>query len=99
MAPQSFECRDGWVALIVATEGDWTKFCQAIERPDLVGYEGATLAPNGLKICRTGGGNDKMFRQQTKRSVGKLPAVGLPIGPVQNAKEIFECPMSKLASC
>ena len=36
MAPWGpFECSDGWVALIVATERDWGRFCEAIGRPDL----------------------------------------------------------------
>jgi crotonobetainyl-CoA:carnitine CoA-transferase CaiB-like acyl-CoA transferase len=46
MAPWGpFECRDGWVALIVATERDWSRFCEAIDRPDLVGHEGAMSGP------------------------------------------------------
>ena len=36
MAPWGpFECSDGWIALIVATERDWARFCEAIGRPDL----------------------------------------------------------------
>src|SRR6266700_5065615 len=38
MAPWGpFQCKDGWIGLIVATESAWSKFCQAIERPDLAG--------------------------------------------------------------
>jgi crotonobetainyl-CoA:carnitine CoA-transferase CaiB-like acyl-CoA transferase len=96
MAPWGpFECQDGWVALIVATEGDWTKFCQAIERPDLVGHEGATSGPERAKNMSGWLGEiiENWFRRQTKAgATEKLLAVGLPIGPVQNAQEIFECP-------
>ncbi|MBI1880190.1 MAG: CoA transferase [Chloroflexi bacterium] len=96
MAPWGpFECQDGWVALIVATEGDWAKFCQAIERPDLVGHEGATSGPERAKNMSGWLGEiiETWFRQQTKAAATeKLLAVGLSIGPVQNAKEIFECP-------
>src|SRR5438045_2317929 len=50
MAPWGpFECKDGYVGLIVATEGDWAKFSQAIGRPDLVGHEGATSGPERAK--------------------------------------------------
>jgi crotonobetainyl-CoA:carnitine CoA-transferase CaiB-like acyl-CoA transferase len=96
MAPWGpFPCQDGWVALIVATEGDWAKFCQAIERPDLVGHEGATSGPERAKNMSGWLGEtiEGWFRGQTKAAATeKLLAVGLPIGPVQNAQEIFECP-------
>jgi crotonobetainyl-CoA:carnitine CoA-transferase CaiB-like acyl-CoA transferase len=96
MAPWGpFECQDGWIALIVATEGDWAKFCQAIERPDLVGHEGTTSGPERAKNMPGWLGEiiEAWFRRQTKaEATEKLLAVGLPIGPVQNAKEIFDCP-------
>lgn len=96
MAPWgAFECRDGWVGVIVATEGDWAKFCQAIERPDLVGHEGATSGPERAKNMSGWLGEiiNGWFHLQTKADAGaKLLAVGLPVGPVQTAKEIFEDP-------
>ncbi len=96
MAPWGpFECRDGWVGIIVATEGDWAKFCQAIERPDLVGHDGATSGPERAKNMSGWLGDiiNGWFRLQTKADAGaKLLAVGLPVGPVQTAKEIFEDP-------
>jgi crotonobetainyl-CoA:carnitine CoA-transferase CaiB-like acyl-CoA transferase len=96
MAPWGpFECKDGWVGLIVATEGDWAKFCQAIERPDLVGHEGATSGPERAKNMTGWLGDiiNAWFRGRTKaEATEKLLAVGLPVGPVQTAKEIFECP-------
>jgi crotonobetainyl-CoA:carnitine CoA-transferase CaiB-like acyl-CoA transferase len=96
MAPWGpFQCQDGYVGLIVATEGDWAKFCQAIERPDLVGREGATSGPERAKNMSGWLGEiiNSWFRQQTKaRATEKLLAVGLPVGPVQTAKEIFDCP-------
>jgi crotonobetainyl-CoA:carnitine CoA-transferase CaiB-like acyl-CoA transferase len=96
MAPWGpFECQDGYVGLIVATEGDWAKFCQAIERPDLVGHAGATSGPERAKNM-TGWLGDIIngwFRSQTKAdATNKLLAVGLPVGPVQNAQEIYDCP-------
>jgi crotonobetainyl-CoA:carnitine CoA-transferase CaiB-like acyl-CoA transferase len=96
MAPWGpFECQDGWIGVIVATEGDWAKFCTAIERPDLVGREGATSGPERAKNMSGWLGEiiGAWFREQTKAgATAKLLAVGLPIGPVQNAREIFEDP-------
>src|SRR5204862_5139459 len=43
MAPWGpFQWQDGWIGLIVATEGDWAEVCPAIERPALVGHAGGT---------------------------------------------------------
>jgi CoA:oxalate CoA-transferase len=96
MAPWGpFECEDGWIGVIVATEGDWAKFCSAIERPDLVGHDGATSGPDRAKNMSGWLGEiiSDWFRKQTKAgATAKLLAVGLPIGPVQNAKEIFDDP-------
>ncbi len=96
MAPWGpFECKDGWIGLIVATEGDWSKFCQAIERPDLAGQTGTTSGPERAKNMPGWLGDiiRQWFQNQTKaEAVQKLLAVGLPIGPVQTAEEIFNCP-------
>lgn len=96
MAPWGpFECEDGWIGVIVATEGDWAKFCQAIDRPDLIGREGATSGPERAKNMAGWLGEiiSDWFRTQTKGgATTKLLAVGLPIGPVHNAQEIFDDP-------
>jgi CoA:oxalate CoA-transferase len=96
MAPWGpFECEDGWIGVIVATEGDWAKFCQAIERPDLVGHEGATSGPERAQNMSGWLGEiiSDWFRKQTKDgATTKLLSAGLPIGPVQNAQEIFDDP-------
>ena len=96
MAPWGpFECSDGWVALIVATERDWGHFCEAIGRPDLVGHEGATSGPEraGNMAGWLGQIIAGWFRgQTTAEAAERLLAAGLPAGPVQNAQEIHECP-------
>jgi crotonobetainyl-CoA:carnitine CoA-transferase CaiB-like acyl-CoA transferase len=96
MAPWGpFECSDGWVALIVATERDWGRFCGAIGRPDLEAREGATSGPERARHMTDWLGEiiAGWFRgQTTSEAVDKLLAAGLPVGPVQNAREIAECP-------
>lgn len=96
MAPWGpFECKDGWVALIVATERDWARFCEAIERPDLVGKEGANSGPARAENMSGWLGDiiEEWFRRHTRAEASeKLLAVGLPVGPVQTAKDIYECP-------
>jgi len=96
MAPWGpFECQDGFIGLIVATEGDWAKFCTAIERPDLIGREGATSGPDRAKNMSGWLGEiiNGWFKSRTKaEATSTLLAAGLPIGPVQNAQEIFDDP-------
>jgi len=96
MAPWGpFECRDGYIGVIVATEGDWAKFCQAIERPELVGREGTTSGPDRAKNMTGWLGEviNAWFKTQTKaEATSKLLGAGLPIGPVQNAQEIYDDP-------
>jgi crotonobetainyl-CoA:carnitine CoA-transferase CaiB-like acyl-CoA transferase len=92
-----FETKDGWIALIVPTERDWSRFCEAMGRPDLVGMEGETdSGPARAANMREGFLKDIVENwiasQTTKEVVDKLLAQGLPVGPVQNAKDIFECP-------
>ena len=96
MAPWGpFECSDGWVALIVATERDWGRFCEAIGRPELVDQEGATSGPERARGMSGPLGEiiAEWFRGRTAAEAAEtLLAAGLPVGPVQNAKEIYECP-------
>ncbi|MFZ5916461.1 MAG: CaiB/BaiF CoA transferase family protein [Chloroflexota bacterium] len=92
-----FQTRDGWIALIVPTERDWSRFCEAMERPDLVGLAGETdSGPARAKNMRAGSlksiVEDWIASHTTAEVVDKLLAQGLPVGPVQNAQEIFECP-------
>jgi len=94
MAPWGpFECRDGWVALIVATEADWAKFCEAIERPDLVGREDTSSGPKRAQGMAGELGEivSGWFRARTVSDATRiLLGKGLPVGPVQNAKQVFE---------
>jgi len=90
-----FECSDGWLALVIATERDWSRFCEAMERPDLVDHEGTKSGPERAQSMNgwLGEALAEWFGRHTKdEAVEKLLAVGLPVGPVQNAQEIFGCP-------
>jgi crotonobetainyl-CoA:carnitine CoA-transferase CaiB-like acyl-CoA transferase len=95
MAPWGpFECSDGWVALIVATERDWGRFCDAIDRPDLKDHEGASSGPQRAQSMTGWLGEiiaDWFIGQTKAEAVNKLLSAGLPIGPVQDAREIYEC--------
>jgi crotonobetainyl-CoA:carnitine CoA-transferase CaiB-like acyl-CoA transferase len=96
MAPWGpFACSDGWLALIVATERDWGRFCDAIGRPDLAVHEGATSGPERAKHMTGWLGEiiATWFASQTQaEATARLLAAGLPVGPVQDAREIYDCP-------
>lgn len=96
MAPWGpFECSDGWVALIVATERDWERFCGAIDRPDLTTAEGATSGPERARSMdgELGRTIAAWFAQRTRaEATERLLAAGLPVGPVQTAEDIHACP-------
>jgi CoA:oxalate CoA-transferase len=96
MAPWGpFACSDGWVALIVATERDWGRFCEAIGRSDLVDHAGATSGPERAQNMAGWLGEiiaGWFSNQTTAEAVEKLLAAGLPVGPVQNAQDIYDCP-------
>lgn len=96
MAPWGpFECQDGWLALIVATERDWGRFCEAIGRPDLVGHDGAASGPDRAANMSGWLGEivEAWFRERsTADATERLLAAGLPVGPVQDAGQIFDDP-------
>lgn len=96
MAPWGpFECSDGWVALIVATERDWGRFCAAIDRPDLETAEGATSGPERAASMdgELGETIRAWFAARTRaEATDRLLAAGLPVGPVQTAEDIHACP-------
>lgn len=95
-----FQTQDGWIAIVVPTERDWSRFCEAMGRPDLASVAGETdSGPARAKNMREGFLKpivESWFAgQTTQQVVDKLLAQGLPVGPVQNAQDIFECPHAR----
>jgi crotonobetainyl-CoA:carnitine CoA-transferase CaiB-like acyl-CoA transferase len=89
-----YACKDGYVALICATEADWKKFCQAIGHPGLLDKPDIQSGPGRCEH------RDQWepvaaswFAQRTKaQATDELLARGLPVGPVQNAADMFADP-------
>jgi formyl-CoA transferase len=87
--------KDGYIALIIATERDWGKFCEAIGHPELVGNPQCRSGP--LRAANMDGLirpiveawlGDKTKEEACAVFLGR----GLPAGPVQDAREVFDCP-------
>lgn len=100
MAPWGpFQTADGWVALLVVTQREWVKFCEAIGRPDLADTEGTRSGPERASNMSGWLGNvirEWMRARPTGEVMEKLLAAGLPIGPVQTSEDVFSCPQIAL---
>lgn len=95
MAPWGpFQTKDGWIALVVATNRDWAKFCDAMDRPDLVGTDETASGPaRAANMSKELGDQVRgWFASRTTAEVtDSLLSRGLPVGPVQDAQEVLEC--------
>jgi len=89
-----YSCQDGYVALICAIEADWKKFCQAIGHPELLEKPDIQSGPGRCEH------RDQWepvaaawFAGRSKaQATDELLAQGLPVGPVQNAADMFADP-------
>jgi crotonobetainyl-CoA:carnitine CoA-transferase CaiB-like acyl-CoA transferase len=93
-----FSVKDGYAALIVATESDWAKFCNAIGHPELIDDERSNSGPKRAENMDgfLGPIISEWFMKYTKQEVTDiLLDLGMPVGPVQDSKEVFECPHIK----
>lgn len=89
-----FKAKDGYVALIVPTEVMWKRFCLAIGHPELLKDETLKSGPERAKrldylipII------ENWLSDKTKLEVCEiLMKEGMPCGPIQDSKEVFECP-------
>ncbi len=89
-----FKCKDGYVALIVATEVMWKRLCKAIGHEELSADESLKSGPSRAKNIDvwmptlTG-----WLVERTMNDICEsFLAEGLPCGPVQTSKEVSECP-------
>jgi len=89
-----FKCTDGYVALICAIEADWGKFCQAIGHPELLDRADIQSGPGRCEHRDQWQPTaDAWFAERTKaQATEDLLAAGLPVGPVQNASDLFGDP-------
>lgn len=89
-----FVCKDGYVALLVATEAMWKRMCQAIGHEELLEDKEIASGPGrGLHVDRWKPLLDGWMADKTMNEVTEIfNAVGLPCGPVQTSEEVFHCP-------
>lgn len=91
----AFRSRDGWVAIGIASDEIWAKFCLAIDRPDLAGAPelatGIKRAASQESILRPAIEQWASDRTSLEITV-LLSSAGVPAGPVQDVAQLFDDP-------
>ncbi len=98
VAPQTvFKTKDGYVAIATFTYEQWCGLCRAMGREDLAADSSLKTGIERAKRMDTLGPIiEGWTMQKTKNeATDLLLAAGAPAGPVQNAKDILECPHAK----
>ncbi|HKB54762.1 MAG TPA: CaiB/BaiF CoA-transferase family protein, partial [Ramlibacter sp.] len=94
---QVFVAADGELVVAVGNDVQWQRYCDAIERPDLARDERwqrvtgritgrAELIP---ELART------MLTRSVAEWVARLEAAGVPCGPINDYRQVFEHPQVK----
>jgi len=91
---QMYRCQDGAVMIVVGNKAQWEKFCGTLGRPELPGD--ARFVTNQDRIRHRAELNailDPIFLSQPRQHwVDALAQVGVPCGPVNELREVFEDP-------
>ncbi|MFL6658492.1 MAG: CaiB/BaiF CoA transferase family protein [Massilia sp.] len=94
---QTFACADGHIIVATGNDGQYQKFVEVGERPDLA--EDPRFATNPLRVQN----RDvlvpllaEMVKTRGREQwISQLEAVGVPCGPINNIGEVFENPQVK----
>lgn len=94
---QAFTTADGEIVVAIGNDSQWQRFCTALERPDLA------ASPRWRKGEGRIVGREDLIPQlaQTMKSRGsadwiaRLEAQGLPCGPINDYRQVFEEPQVK----
>jgi crotonobetainyl-CoA:carnitine CoA-transferase CaiB-like acyl-CoA transferase len=94
---ETFETRDGEIAVAVGSDRQWRRFCDALELSQLP--EDARFVSNGLRVEN----RDVLrpilvdrFRQRGRADwLAVLEAAGVPCGPIQDLLEAFDSTQAK----
>jgi crotonobetainyl-CoA:carnitine CoA-transferase CaiB-like acyl-CoA transferase len=91
---QSFPAADGFFILGVANEGLWRRFCQAIERPDLM--EDPRFKTNDDRVAHRAECVDALSEIFRARTVGEwvevISGAGVPCGPINRVSDVVNDP-------
>ena len=90
----AYKARDGYVAVNVPDERIWRRWCETMDRPDLIDdartNSGTTRAQNRDFLDPI---IDEWLAGLTRHeAVERLNDAGVPTGPVHTAEDVFACP-------
>lgn len=90
----AFQTRDGFVAVNVPDDRIWKRWCELMQRTDLVddprSHNGTARANNKDFIDSVI--ESWLLDLDRDEAVNKLNGAGIPTGPVHTAEDIFSCP-------
>lgn len=89
-----FKCKNGYVAIICATEAMWARLCKSIGHEELLQDKELCSGPGrGRNIDRWQPLLNEWLADKTMNEiVDRFNAEGLPCGPVQTSEEVVNCP-------
>jgi crotonobetainyl-CoA:carnitine CoA-transferase CaiB-like acyl-CoA transferase len=92
-----YETADGAAAIAAPTEPQWQALCEAMGRPDLAGDERTQNV--FARVAHRDFTNEAILawtRARTTREVVEALAGRVPVGPVQNAADVFRDPHARV---
>ncbi|WP_353173159.1 CaiB/BaiF CoA transferase family protein [Paracandidimonas soli] len=91
---QAFETSDGHVIVTVGNDAQWRRYCEVMGRPDLA--QDGRFATTSSRIINRDALVPEIARTMRERSCGEwlasLEEAGVPCGPINNYKQVFEDP-------
>lgn len=92
-----FKVKDGYIAMIIPIESIWQRLCKVLGREDLGTNEKYNSGPKrAANIDDLQPVIENWLKDKTKAEAESLLLKeGVPVGQVQNAKDIFECTHAK----
>jgi crotonobetainyl-CoA:carnitine CoA-transferase CaiB-like acyl-CoA transferase len=93
--PQNvFQCADGQIVLVVGNDGQFTKFCDVIDRPDLA--SDLRFKTNAERVRHQEILQpiieDAFVQKSRAHWIGRLEQAQVPCGPINSIPEVFEDP-------
>ncbi len=90
----AYKAKDGYVAVNVPDERIWSRWCETMERPDLIAdprtNSGTARSQNRQYVDEV---IEQWFAGLTRQdAVDQLNDAGVPTGPVHTAEDVFACP-------
>ena len=91
----AFRTKDGWAAIGIASDWIWVRFCNAINRPELVQQDGLQTgmqrSSNQERVLRPI--IERWAADRTSKEVAALlNSAGVPAAPVQTVADLFDDP-------